>query len=437
MTTLELMTENQNASNAIILDNDAITLYETPQHNTNQSNVVYDGNTKVTESYTTAATSKGSLDGRVSDQWRNRPDDEKFTSLQSLYDHVLNRSIKSSESVINPSQIEVTVNNESDSIALNHEAFGTIEPSNYAFSQICALTQAPAGYLRSLPAQLAGINLQYGLTTRNAPMKAFSYKNGVSTLRAMTSESYGRIHDYSVVEEVMKLAGNGLGETRWKIPGTIDWNTSNNGLVKYNPFVDVTKENTTLYASDRDVYLFLVDDTHPIEVGKLANGEPDLMFRGFVVWNSEVGSKTFGLATMMLRGVCANRNLWGVEGVNEIKIRHSKNAPDRFIKEAAPMLLNYSEAGAMPIINKVRNAKATIIADTPEERIDFLTKTVKLSKPLADSVISTVLREEEKPMQSIWDVVQGMTAVARKIQHQDARIDLETKAGKLMDKIAA
>jgi len=56
----------------------------------------------------------------------------------------------------------------------------------------------------------------------------------------------------------------------------------------HNPFVEVTKDTTTLYASDRDVFLFLVDDTHPIEAGKLPNGDPDLYFRGFYCWNSEV-----------------------------------------------------------------------------------------------------------------------------------------------------
>ena len=43
--------------------------------------------------------------------------------------------------------------------------------------------------------------------------------------------------------------------------------------------VDITKDTTTLYASDRDVFLFLVDDTHPIEAGRLADGSPDLYFR--------------------------------------------------------------------------------------------------------------------------------------------------------------
>ncbi|MCC0003435.1 MAG: FAD-dependent oxidoreductase [Methylobacteriaceae bacterium] len=91
----------------------------------------------------------------------------------------------------------------------------------------------------------------------------------------------------------------------------------------YNPNVDVTKDTTTLYASDRDVFLFLVDDLNPIEAGRLPDGSPDLYFRGFYCWNSEVGAKTLGIASFYLRAVCQNRNLWGVEDFEEITIRHS------------------------------------------------------------------------------------------------------------------
>jgi hypothetical protein len=61
----------------------------------------------------------------------------------------------------------------------------------------------------------------------------------------------------------MQIAGNGTGDTRWKVPGVLDWSS-----MTHNPFVDVTKDTTTLYASDRDVFLFLVDDTNPIEAGR-------------------------------------------------------------------------------------------------------------------------------------------------------------------------
>jgi len=80
----------------------------------------------------------------------------------------------------------------------------------------------------------------------------------------------------------------------------------------------------------------LVDDTHPIEAGCLPNADPDLYFHGFYCWNSEVGSKALSIASFYLRAICQNRNLWGVEGFEEISIGHSKFASQRFAHEAAP-----------------------------------------------------------------------------------------------------
>src|SRR3546814_17706854 len=89
----------------------------------------------------------------------------------------------------------------------------------------------------------------------------------------------------------------------------------------HNPFVDVTKDTTTLYASDRDVFLFLVDDAHPIAAACLPNGDPDLFFRGFYAWNSKVGSKPPGIASFYLRAGCTTRNSCGSEEFEEKNIR--------------------------------------------------------------------------------------------------------------------
>ena len=95
-------------------------------------------------------------------------------------------------------------------------------------------------------------------------------------LRAVTGPDYGRIYDHELVEAVQRIAGDGTSDTRWKVPGVLDWSTG-----VYNPRIDVTRDTTTLYASDRDVFLFLVDDLNPIEAGRLPDGSPDIFFRGF------------------------------------------------------------------------------------------------------------------------------------------------------------
>ncbi|TJX50252.1 MAG: DUF932 domain-containing protein, partial [Mesorhizobium sp.] len=51
-------------------------------------------------------------------------------------------------------------------------------------------------------------------------------------------------------------------------------------------------------------------------------------------------------------------------------------------------------------------------------------------------IIETVLAEEGRKPESVFDFVQGITAVARDKAHQDARLDLEARAKKLLDRAA-
>ncbi len=140
-----------------------------------------------------------------------------------------------------------------------------LAPTHWSFGQLAALVSAPATYLRQLPAPLAGINLQYGLTSHRAEqVKTLENMDGRVELRAVTGPDYGRIYDHELVAAVQRIAGNGTGDTRWKVPGVLDWSTG-----VYNPLVDISRDTTTLYASDRDVFLFLVDDLNPIEAGRL------------------------------------------------------------------------------------------------------------------------------------------------------------------------
>ena len=45
--------------------------------------------------------------------------------------------------------------------------------------------------------------------------------NGRTELRAVTGPDYGRIYDHELVSAVQRIAGNGTGDTRWKVPGVL------------------------------------------------------------------------------------------------------------------------------------------------------------------------------------------------------------------------
>ncbi len=372
---------------------------------------------------------KGARNGRVSSEWFSRPDDQRFLNLDDLYAATRQRRESAHVRTVKSDAVRVIAERD-DTESLTLVCPGredAIAPTHWSFGQLCGLVGAPSGYLRQLPAPLAAINLQHGLLTHRAELiKTLETETGGIELRAVTGPDYGRIWDHELVGAVRRIAGNGLGDTRWKVPGVLDW-----GTMRHNPFVDVTKETTTLYASDRDVFVFLCDDTHPIEAGRLPNGEPDLYFRGFYCWNSEVGSKTLGMASFYLRGVCQNRNLWGVEGFEEITIRHSKRAADRFAYEAAPALTRFANSSPAGFIAGIKAARETVVARSDDDRESFLKKR-GFTKPETQKIIETVLNEEGKKPESVFDFVQGITALARTKAHQDSRLDLEGRAKKLM-----
>lgn len=371
----------------------------------------------------------------VSRQWLARPADEKFTSLTDLRAAVAARRETAFERRIDTRQIEfiapdaVTIEDTHD-LSVGLPDGKLLGPSHWSFGQLAGLAKAPAGYLRTLPSQIAADALTYGLKYAREVDEVKLYASDKSLLAA-TGPDYGRIFDEEVVAAVMQVAGNGVGDSRWKVPGTLDWRT-----MVYDPHTPVTPDTTTLFASDRDVFMFLVDDLNPIEVGKLPSGDPDLMFRGFYVTNSEVGRGSLRLAAFYLRAVCCNRILWGVERFEEITMRHTKMAPSRFVEQARPALNSFANGSVKALLEGVQRAKEAKVATDDEQMMDFL-QGRKLSRSRALAVMETVEREEGRKARTVWDIAQGLTAVARSIPNNDDRIELEGEARKLLDKVAA
>ena len=394
--------------------------------------------------YTTNAFAHGIGNSAVSSQWFNRPDDQKFLTLDDMLAHkkvdaqrMTSRTVDTHKVKIigdfdesNPSRGNIFVEYTDENKQEHYNA-----PTNWSFGQLSQLAGAPAGYLKDLPAPLAADCIQWGLKYNRSKdlIKVYGNQANGGELRAATGPDYGRIFDWEILDPIKNLIDESGG--RWKVPGMMVG--SRNGLAVYDPEVPVSMETTTLFASDRDVFVFLVDDRNPIEVGKLPNGEPDLMFRGFYAWNSETGSKTAGIAAMYLRGVCMNRNLWGVENFEEIKIRHTKFAPDRFAMEARPALQSFANGSTHSFIEGVQAAKDARIAKDDEERLDFLTKRAGLSGRMAKAASARHFKEEGRPVETVWDAAQAITAIARDVPHQDARIQVERKAGALLDKVTA
>lgn len=401
----------------------------TPFDSARPASVNADGSFKV------ANINGGQARGELSNQWFRRPSDERFLSLDDLQRSVRRRADETTQRTVDTRKVEFiapvpeTVE-DTHVLKIGGPDGVESEPTHWSFGQLAGLAGAPAGYLRKLPSQIVADNLNYGLRYLRTVEQVKLYERPGLDLRAATGPDYGRIFDHEVVEAVRQVAGNGTGDTRWKIPGVMDWRT-----MVYNPNVAPTKDTTTLYASDRDVFIFLVDDRNPIVVGKARNGEDDILFRGFYVSNSEVGAGAMTLATFYLRSLCCNRIMWGVEGFEKLSMRHSKNAPARFIAEAQPALIELTNRSDARLIEAVAAAQKAKVASDQESALEFL-KNRGLSGAQSKRVLDVFEKEEGGKARTVWDMAQGITAVAREIGHQDERVALERVAGRMLDKVA-
>lgn len=139
---------------------------------------------------------RGQRNSRVSSEWFSRPDDERFLSLSDLYASVKTRTERSRTRSLASADIRVEAHRDAPErlSLLLPGGERPVAPTHWSFGQLAGLVGAPAAYLRQLPAALAGINLQYGLTSHRAEqVKTLEIEDGRTELRAVTGPDYGRI----------------------------------------------------------------------------------------------------------------------------------------------------------------------------------------------------------------------------------------------------
>lgn len=360
---------------------------------------------------------------QASNNWMTRPADERFTSLDELLAFSKAQRARSRSLALSSRRLEARpVEGDDNGLVVVGPDGGTTLPSHWAFGQLAARIKAPAGYLRSLSPDIAADAINYGLANRGIEDVGalIRQQDDFPELAALTGPNYGRVWNSDVIGALVKKFGNGV-DGDFTVPGEFG-----------NALTRVTKDNTTLFASDRDMFVFLADEKNRVEVPNRRNGQPGSLARGFFVWNSEVGSTTLGVSTFLYDYVCANRIVWGAEDVQEVRIRHTISAPDKFLEEVGPALMAYSQSSTRGINDAIAAAQARKISRDQDEVLDFIVKRTRFSRNQAQAINLAHQAEEGRPIETLWDATVGITAYAKGMGHQDARIDVEREGGKVM-----
>lgn len=350
---------------------------------------------------------------KANQQWSTRPADERFNSLQALYDSTKHYADIARSAKVRYEHLRVEADNRE--VYLTGKSGTQARFTNWAFGQLCTSVGAPSGYLRRLPATLACQNLNHGLANRgaNASQDAnlLVHINGSMVLRAITSDRYERIWNHEVAERLLELESTG----KWE-PARPD----------FRVFMG---DAPALYASDHDMFAFMRSTTMVEEAG--AN-EP--LRRGVIVENSEVGASALKLTRFLYRKMCGNHIIWGASNVMEISLRHVGNIHQRWQQFTVKAKAWMDESASLEEA-RIKWARETRIAATKEEVLDaiFGRRGVKLSKEEITQGYDSCRESEDGAPNTVWGLVQGLTRHSQTMKHTDTRHDLDKRAGKLMD----
>lgn len=413
---------------------------------------------------------------QASYQWATRPADERFTSLHAMKAAALLSADNADEITLDTRRLRVVAEPNpqfdpaqfaagdsedkngnmpySGQLYIDSDRKGRLgAPTHWAFQQLTILGDTAASTMRSgRPADMVASWVNWGLHNKaNDKVKLLTrlplsiaaqasvvdvnpetgerlaalpaVKDAARDVAAITGAGYGRVWDLELIEMLIARFGDGING-QWTVPG------------EFGRRVTITKDNTTLFWSDRSMFIFLADEKNKIQVSKRRNGQPGAMSRGFFLWNSEVGAETLGFKRFLFDYACYNRIVWGASDIHTIKLRHSKSAPQRFLDEVEPQLILYSKQPLGLEESVIRRAQTLRIEDMRGVNTvaSFLSST--FGPRMADKLNVKHIREEGTAIETVFDVVTAATALARDIPHQDTRIDLEEKAGSLF-KLAA
>jgi hypothetical protein len=368
-------------------------------------------------------------------QWKDRPADQRFWDLQSLHTAVLAHRQAAAEASIDMQDIRVEAID--GRVEISGRTGTHAEVTNFAFGQLAARADAPASYLRSLPATLAVQNINHGLKARSdhGPAKLLLHKNGGYFARAITSDKYSRLWNHTISEKLLRLADLG-----WvPAPAYVPWgqdaeNFDTRIATAEDASLSLTIKPGTviapagLYASFEDMFVFLVQKDKVINDGS-ASG----LMRGIIVWNSEVGKSTFGMQSFYFRGVCGNHIIWDAEDVKELRMRHVGLTDDKAFRGLEFELRKYANGSADLMEAKIESSRKFVLKSTkPEDVIDFIFEKKILSRFDAKRAIEAVVTDVDGPAYTSWGLAQGITRISQSELNADKRTELDRAAGRVL-----
>lgn len=374
----------------------------------------------------------------ASNQWATRPDDERFSSLEELYRAALGIKDTASEVTVPLGKLRTEADN--GEVLLVGKKSKPTRLSFTAFGQLATRSQAPATYLRTLPATLAVQNLNHGLAKvpKDAEAALLLHRNGDYIVRALTSERYSRIWHSEVIERLMPLQDAG-----WVVPparpcregqagsrlataaDVIAWAHSGGGLSIQEGDL-IAPAGLYLGQGAPELFVFMVNPS-----ARIKDGTDEGLSRGVFITNSEVGNAAFKVTAFLLRHVCGNHIVWGAKSVKSVSLRHIGDVRERAFQVE---LSRYLDSSASDEQARIESCKRFVIAADKDAVLDMLfSKGIESRRTLDAAYQLAESNPEDGDPRSAWGMAQGLTRYSQAEAYADKREAIDRAAGKVLD----
>jgi len=176
-------------------------------------------------------------------EWARRPPDERFDSVQALYEAARIRRSRTEERRIHTVDFGTQAASD-DELALRDPSGRPAALTHWSFEQLAAIAGAPPKYLRTLPATIASAALNHGLRRQTRQQHQLLIDHAAPwTVHAITSLRYARVHHDELAGRVLDLMST---HPAWHLP--LGYKDGEFGAERIP---------SGAYLGDRDMFLFL------------------------------------------------------------------------------------------------------------------------------------------------------------------------------------
>ena len=348
-------------------------------------------------------------------EWASRPPDERYQSVQALYDAARARRLRTEERTIDAGTLRTAA--VADDALVIHDATGrSAALTHWSFEQLAGIAGGPPRYLRSLPAAIASDAINVGLRRHAREQhQLFAERADPWTVHAVTSPRYARVHHDELAARVLDLQAL---HPAWSLP-----------LGYKDGDVGAERVPSGAYLGDRDMFLFLVDGNRdlddPTDVSHAG------LFRGFILRNSDVGAAALTLDVFLFRRVCGNHIIWGFQHVTGFRRRHvGASIQDAWTTSLASVRAALDAEASVDRVVLLR-ATSQELGATRDAVLETVLQRLDVSQAQAAEAYTLAEQHETNP-RSVWGYVQGLTRLSQRTPWQDGRFALDRAASRLL-----